>query len=311
VTKSSQLELDINRVLSQPAPTPTKPAAQLNREIADAIDKVADPDRVSAYADKLERKRDRLEARSSKAAAQAAASFGTARRIGDMIPMGQPILRGHHSEGRHRRDIAKIDRSMRKGIEADKAAKDLAARAASVGTAGISSDDPEAVQKLKKELNQLRLNQDRMKAGNAAIRKHAKAGAEAQVAALIALGFGEKLARGALEKDFAGRIGFPAYAITNNGANIRRIEQRIVELAKKEETPARAPVKGEIEGMTFEISENKDINRTQITFSGKPSEAIRSKLKSAGFRWAPSEGSWQRQISNGAWYQATHALGVG
>lgn len=226
--------------------------------------------------------------------------------------MGQPILVGHHSERRHRRDIAKIDSSMRKGIEADNRSKELAARAASVGTAGISSDDPEAVRKLKVELNGLRVDQDRMKLGNALIRKHAKAGADAQVAALMGAGFSEKLSRSALEKDFAGRIGFPAYAITNNGANIRRIEKRIEELIAKESTPARAPISGSTsDGMTFTIRENKDANRTQIEFGGKPSEAIRAKLKSAGFHWSPTEGVWQRQISNGAWYHATHALGVG
>jgi len=34
-----------------------------------------------------------------------------------MIPMGQPILVGHHSEGRHRRDLKRIDSGMRKAIE--------------------------------------------------------------------------------------------------------------------------------------------------------------------------------------------------
>jgi hypothetical protein len=312
MTKSiAQLDLELDRILAEPPPTPSgKTAAQLNREIAEAVSGKADPERVAAYAEKLEGKRERLEERSRKAATEAASRFGAAHRIGSMIPMGQPILVGHHSEGRHRRDLAKIDRSMRKGIEAEDKAAELRGRAAAIGTAGISSDDPEAVKKLKRELNQLRVNQDAMKAGNAAIKKHAKAGPEAQVAALMALGWTEAIARKGLEKDFAGRIGFPAYKITNNGANIRRIEKRIAELVTKETTPARTPIEGSIEGMTFTISENKDANRTQIVFSGKPSEAIRAKLKSGGFRWAPSEGAWQRQISNGAWYQATHALGV-
>lgn len=309
----AQLSLDIDRFL---AANPTSPgtsgktAAQIRRDLVAAAPELADPERVAAYQEKLEAKRDRLEAGSRKAASEAAGAFGAARRIGDMIPMGQPILVGHHSEKRHRKDIAKIDRSMRKGIEADERSKELAARAASVGTAGISSDDPEAVKKLKRELNQLRLNQDRMKAGNAAIRKHAKAGTEAQVAALVAMGFSDPLARKALEKDFAGRIGFPDYAIKNNGANIRRIEKRIEELVKKDATPARAPLSGTVEGLSFTMSENKDANRTQIELSGKPSEAVRDKLKHAGFRWSPTAGVWQRQISNGAWYRGAQALGI-
>lgn len=283
--------------------------AQVAREVAQLIDE-PDRARVQAYQDKQERKRERLEAAAERSARKASASFGAARRIAEGIPMGQPILVGHHSEKRHRRDAAKIDSSMRRGIEADDRAKELAARAAAVGTAGISSDDPEAVVKLKREMNQLKVDQDRYKLINAAIRKHAKAGPEMQVMAIMALGYSEKLARKVLEKDFAGRIGIPDYQIKNNAANIRRIEKRIDELVAKAETPARADVRGELEGMSFTLAENKDANRTQIVFSGKPSEVVRDQLKGAGFRWAPSEGAWQRQLSNGAWYQATRVLGL-
>lgn len=272
-----------------------------------------DPDlqaRIDAFEAKKERKRERLEAAAGRARAESSARLSSARRLGDAIPFGQPILVGHHSEKRHRRDIEKIDRNMRKGFEASDRAADLASRAASIGTGGISSDDPVAVAKLKAELAPLVKQQEQMKAANAAIRKHTKDGAPAQIAALVALGYSEKLAARLLEKDFAGRIGFADYQITNNGANIRRIEKRIAELQKKDETPARAPISGEVEGLSFTLSENKDANRTQIVFSGKPSEGMRAKLKAGGFRWAPTEGAWQRQLSNQAWHRAAGALGI-
>jgi len=41
----------------------------------------------------------------------------TAHGIMDAIPLGQPILVGHHSEKRHRRDLKRIDTNIRKGIE--------------------------------------------------------------------------------------------------------------------------------------------------------------------------------------------------
>ena len=50
------------------------------------------------------------------------------------------LLVGHHSEGRARRDAERIRRGMDRGVEESKRATDLARRAASVGTAGISSD---------------------------------------------------------------------------------------------------------------------------------------------------------------------------
>jgi hypothetical protein len=311
VAKSpAQLQLDIETYLADAKARETSSASASSSSSSSPYDPALQA-KIDAFEAKQERKRDRLEAAASKARAESSARLGAARRLGDAIPFGQPILVGHHSERRHRRDIEKIDRNMRKGFAASDRANELASRAASIGTGGISSDDPIAVQKLKAELAPLVEMQAKMKAANAAIRKHANAGPAAQIAALVALGYSATIAAKLLEKDFAGRIGFADYKITNNGANIRRIEKRIAELAKKDETPARAPISGTIEGLTFTIRENKDANRTQIEFSGKPGEALRSKLKSAGFRWAPTEGAWQRQISNGAWYQATHALGVG
>lgn len=42
--------------------------------------------------------------------------------------------------------------------------------------------------------------------------------------------------------------------------------------------------------------------RYQITFDGKPEEDVRRILKSYGFKWAPSQKAWQRQITgNGRW----------
>ena len=47
---------------------------------------------------------------------------------------------------------------------------------------------------------------------------------------------------------------------------------------------------------------NKAENRIQIMFDEKPDEALRSELKSRGFRWAPSQGAWQRQLNANGMY---------
>lgn len=80
-------------------------------------------------ADRAERMDDRADALAAKAArkgSEADARQRSAQDIADGIPMGQPILVGHHSERRHRRDMARIDANMRKSIEladeADRAA---------------------------------------------------------------------------------------------------------------------------------------------------------------------------------------------
>lgn len=87
------------------------------------------------------------EARAQRAEGRAQASWDKARQISDVIPMGQPVLRGHHSEGRHRRDLGRIHDHMRKGTEASKDAKQSRAKAASARqrVARSGSDEPRFV----------------------------------------------------------------------------------------------------------------------------------------------------------------------
>ncbi len=65
------------------------------------------------------------------ARAEAESCFKREHAIGSGIPMGQPILVGHHSEKRHRRDIERMQNLATRGVEAYKAGEALADRAAS------------------------------------------------------------------------------------------------------------------------------------------------------------------------------------
>lgn len=49
---------------------------------------------------------------------------------------------------------------------------------------------------------------------------------------------------------------------------------------------------------------NEAENRLQLFFEEKPSEEQRRELKSNGFKWAPSQGAWQRQLTKNAIYSA-------
>ena len=53
----------------------------------------------------------------------------------------------------------------------------------------------------------------------------------------------------------------------------------------------------EQEYRTFKVVENTEAMRYQIIFDGKPEPEIRDLLKGHGFKWAPSQGAWQRQIT--------------
>lgn len=153
----------------------------------------------------------------------------------------------------------------------------------------IMSGDADAVERLEAQIRQAERLQQRMKEANAAIRKYKKAGREAQLAALVELGFSDARAATLLEPDFCGRIGFPDYALTNNNANIRRMKQRVEQISRAKATPD-STIEG-ANGVTLDDCPAE--NRVRLTFPGKPAEAIRSKLKKNGFRWTPSLGVWQ------------------
>jgi len=59
---------------------------------------------------------------------EAESRFETAHKMADVIPFGQPILVGHHSEKSDRSYRARIDSHQRKGVEAHQRAKDLKSR---------------------------------------------------------------------------------------------------------------------------------------------------------------------------------------
>lgn len=56
----------------------------------------------------------------------------------------------------------------------------------------------------------------------------------------------------------------------------------------------------DIEFAGGKVVRNKEINRIQFLFDSKPSEEIRSVLKSNGFHWSRQEGAWQRLFNENA-----------
>lgn len=248
---------------------------------------------MNSYEAKLEARRERLLASAEKARIE---SNARAQSAIDRLPScGSPILIGHHSEKRHRRAIERSDNDMRKSIEADKKASRLAQRAAAVGSGGISSDDPEAIDKLKAELAKMQEMQNLVKAGNKAY----KSGGNDALRAVM----GDKIADsviGLMANSWYGNKPFPAYDLSNRSANMRRVQQRIEQLEKA----AAQEQKPDVEGDGFVIRENAEANRIQIIFDGKPAAQVRSVLKANAFRWAPSEGAWQRHLNNAGRYAA-------
>lgn len=248
-------------------------------------------------------RRERLLELADRMQAASDAAYRRSRDMASVIPMGQPILVGHHSERRDRAYRARIWRTQDRCLELQRKAEHFRQKAAGVGKGGISSDDPDAVAKLREELEKCERMQQRMKQANAVIRSQKKNGEAAQISALVALGFTEPRARRLLEPDFCGRIGFPDYATKNNNANMRRIKLRIEELQQLAATAEQPDREHHCNG--YRVVECFSDNRVRVYFPGKPSEAIRDALKSNGFRWSPEAGAWQRMLNDGAVYLLT------
>lgn len=79
------------------------------------------------------------------------------------------------------------------------------------------------------------------------------------------------------------------YELQNIGQEIRRLKERVKELKELDEL--------DFQEINFEggkVIHNKEQNRIQILFDEKPNEEIRNIVKKHSFKWARSQGAWQR-----------------
>ena len=164
----------------------------------------------------------------------------------------------------------------------------------------IRSGDEDAIERLEEKLEGLKEFQEEMKSANKAIRLKDIEKGNAQ---LKDMGYTDKQIEELRKPDFAGRVGYPNYQLANNNANIHRIEGRIAELKRAKE-------KGTVdqECKHCKIVENTEIMRLQLFFDGKPEPEVRDILKSNGFKWAPSQEAWQRQLTTNAKYALKSVL---
>lgn len=181
------------------------------------------------YRERREAKAERLHEWAGKREAKAEAAFDAAEQMASGIPFGQPILVGHHSEARARRDHGRIVGAMDRGAEHQRKAKGMEARAVGIERQlerSIYSDDADAVEKLRERIAELEAERDRIKAYNATCRKGQRDVnilTEAEQADLISVA---KFAPYQLGKGGA----FPAYKLTNLNGNINRNKKRLAEL---------------------------------------------------------------------------------
>ena len=167
---------------------------------------------------------------------------------------------------------------------------------------------PNELDQQRKQLESRKKLQELMKAANAAIRKH-KNNPDKAKAALIELGIGPANAAALLDPSGSWwGTGFAAYELTNNNANIKRIEERIKLLEQKEQVKT-AIMAGEAETPKIEINGVKIVkdyqaDRVKVFFDGKPDRTTIDACKRAAFKWSQSNGCWQRQLTPAAFEAA-------
>lgn len=117
------------------------------------------------YVERQEYKKDLYQERAEQAEQRSQAHYENHSKIASVIPMGQPILIGHHSEKRHRNDLKKIDNEMRKSIQESEKADYYRNKVDNIDNSkAISSDDPKAIEKLQARIEELEKAKEEVKA---------------------------------------------------------------------------------------------------------------------------------------------------
>ena len=229
--------------------------------------------------DRLERKLEKRREWAESREASATQKINNAVDMTKCIPMGQPILVGHHSERGHRRLLERSDNKMRSGIEDHDMAKHHTSKADGLESqldSCIFSDDSDAVEQIETKIADLHAERDRWKAYNVTCRKGSPDFSlldESQRADI----------QSSMRIGFAGKNGAtPAYVLTNLGGNIRRYQQRLLSVKSRQVREEKAEAAG---GVLITGAE-----WIRVTFSDKPERSVLNALRDAGFRWG--SGCW-------------------
>ena len=152
--------------------------------------------------------------------------------------------------------------------------------------------EPPSAERLTEELSKCVELQETMKEVNAYWRKHGTCVGAPGITETQAAKIDARIATTTRSWE---KQPFASYDLTNNNSQIKRLERKLAEVSRG------------FEGWEFEgghAEANADMDRLQLFFDEKPSDQQRTVLKASGFKWAPSQDAWQRQLTDNAIYSA-------
>lgn len=254
---------------------------------------------MNEYEARLQAKRDRLEKAADRAAAESSARFKNASASIAGIPPGQPILIGHHSEARHRAALRRCDNNMRAGIEAAEKAAEYVSRAASVGTGGINSDDPEALVKLREKLAELEKTQAQYRAINAAHKRFLKDPATAEASGLSD-------AEKRIIREYVPPYSWEPhpvapFTLTNLSARIRDTKKRIEEMERLNVKRETLPESDTTEFAGGSVTIDRETNRILVRIDRRLTKPEHQIMRGNGYVWAPSVNAYSRKWNGYDW----------
>lgn len=186
------------------------------------------------YRERREARAERLRGWAESRDAKAAARLGSAEKLADSIPFGQPILVGHHSERRARRDQDRIHNGFAAGLAHQRKAEEMRSKADNIEAAAdhaIYSDDEDAIERLAERIEALEAERARVKAYNASCRKGTPDRSILTDSERRNLEVVERVQAYALTKGG----GFPTYHSANLSGNINRQKKRLAQLQAQRE----------------------------------------------------------------------------
>jgi hypothetical protein len=150
-------------------------AESLATGIGSVGEKLSYAEQIQAKRDRAEARQEHLETKAERLTDKADAEIGKSHAILDVIPFGQPILTGHHSEGRHRRDLERADNAMRRGFETQKEADRTAERLRGSISNIVRMDRPDVI---KRRIDKIAADQRKVERNLASCRAKLEIGRE-------------------------------------------------------------------------------------------------------------------------------------